>query len=97
MKIINRDISDFVTSDMSDSQIRSRRNKSVRNHIWVLKSVITEALSKKSKTLIDVQVMFRWIVYVSPQFSTFCKNTFPAKICKFSVIQLVLMSFYCCA
>ena len=57
MKLINRDISDIVKSNMSDSQIGSRRNKSVRNHIWVLNAVITEALSKKNKPPIDVQVL----------------------------------------
>jgi hypothetical protein len=57
MKLINRDISDIVESHMSDSQIGSRRNKSVRNHIWVLNAVITEALSKKDKTPVDVQVL----------------------------------------
>ena len=57
MKLINRDISDIVESNMSDSQIGSRKNKNVRNHIWVLNAAITDTLSKKCKQSIDVQVL----------------------------------------
>ena len=57
MKLINRDISDIVENNMSDSQIGSRKNKNVRNHIWVVNAVITEALSKKNKSPLDVQVL----------------------------------------
>ena len=57
MKLINREILDIFESDMSDSQIWSRRNKSIINPIWVVNSFITEALSKKNKPPIYVQVL----------------------------------------
>ena len=57
MKLINRDTSDVIETNMSDSQIGSRKNKNVRNHIWTVNAVITDVLSKKSKASIDVQVV----------------------------------------
>ena len=47
----------MILQILSDSQIGSWRNKNVRNHIWVINAVITEALSKKNKQPIDVQVL----------------------------------------
>ena len=41
---------------MSDSQIGSRKGKNIRNHIWVINGIITDVLSSKKKTPVDVQI-----------------------------------------
>ena len=56
MKLIYRDIYETIDKSMSDSQIGSRKNKNIRNHIWVLNSIICDALSSKTKKAIDVQI-----------------------------------------
>ena len=45
-----------IDKSMSDSQIGSRKGKNIRNHIWVLNSIIADTLSTKNKTPVDIQV-----------------------------------------
>ena len=49
MKLIYLDIYETIDNSMSDSQIGSRKNKNIRNHIWVLNSIICDVLSSKKK------------------------------------------------
>ena len=56
MKLIYRDIYKTIDGSMSDSQVGSRKGKNIRNHIWVLNSVVTDTLSSKKKKSIDVQI-----------------------------------------
>ena len=56
MKLIYRDKYDLIDNSMSDSQIGSRKGKSVRNHIWVINGIISDVLSTKKKHPIDIQI-----------------------------------------
>ena len=56
MKMIYRDIYETIDKSMSDSQIGGRKGKNIRNHIWVLNSIITDTLKNKNKKPIDVQI-----------------------------------------
>ena len=58
MKLIYRDIYEIIDESMSDSQIGSRKEKNIRNHVWVLNSIICDTLSSKAKKSIDLQTMF---------------------------------------
>ena len=49
MKLIYLDIYETIDNSMSDSQIGSKQNKNIRNHIWVLNSIICDVLSSKKK------------------------------------------------
>ena len=49
MKLIYLDIYETIDSSMSDSQIGSKQNTNIRNHIWVLNSIICDVLSSKKK------------------------------------------------
>lgn len=42
---------------MSDSNVGARRNKSIRNHIFVINGIINDVLSSKTKKPIDIQIM----------------------------------------
>ena len=42
---------------MTDAQIGAQRNKSVRNHIFVLNSIISDVMASKKKDPIDVNIM----------------------------------------
>ena len=42
---------------MTDSQIGARKNKIVRNHLFVLNSIISDVLSSKKKHSIDLNIM----------------------------------------
>ena len=56
MKLIYRDIYETINESMSDSQIGGRKGKNIRNHIWVLNSIINDTLKSKNKKPIDVQM-----------------------------------------
>ena len=42
---------------MSDSNVGARRNKNIRNHIFVINGIICDVLSSKMKKPIDIQIM----------------------------------------
>ena len=42
---------------MSDSYIGARKNKNIRNHIFIVNSIIHDVLSKKGKKPIDIMVL----------------------------------------
>ena len=56
MRLIYMDKYAIIDSCMSDSQVGGRKGKNVRNHIWVLNGVITDVLSTKKNTPIDIQI-----------------------------------------
>ena len=56
MKMIYKEIYEIIDNSMSDSQIGSRKAKNIRNHIWVLNSVICDVLSSKKKKSIDIGI-----------------------------------------
>ena len=54
MKLIYKDYYSILDSSMSDSQIGGRKNKNIRNHVWILNAIIVDVVSSKSKTSVDV-------------------------------------------
>ena len=56
MKLIYQDKYDVIDSNMSDSNVGARKNKNIRNHIFVLNGVIHDVLSSKKKKPIDVLI-----------------------------------------
>ena len=57
MKLIHERTYEKVASHMTDSQIGARRNKSVRNHLFVLNSIISDVMSSKKKVPMDLNVI----------------------------------------
>ena len=57
MKILHERTYDQVASTITDSQIGSQKNKSVRNHLFVLNSILSDVLSSVKKPPIDLNVM----------------------------------------
>ena len=53
MKILHGRSYDKVASSMTNSQIGAKKNKSVRDHVFVLNSIISDMLSSVKKTPID--------------------------------------------
>ena len=49
MKLIYQDIYETIDKSMSDSQIGSRRDKNIRNHVWILNSIVCDILTTKKK------------------------------------------------
>ena len=56
MKILHERVYETVASSMTDSQIGAQKEKSVRNHLFVLNSVISDVLSSVKKNPIDLNV-----------------------------------------
>ena len=56
MKLIYFDYYSILDNSMSDSQVGARKNKNIRNHIWVINGIISDTLSSKSKKSIDIQI-----------------------------------------
>ena len=44
-----------LDKSMSDSQIGARKDRNIRNHIWIVNGVISDVLSTKHNTPIDIQ------------------------------------------
>ena len=42
---------------MSDSNIGARKNTNIRNHIFIVNSIIHDVLSKKGKKPIDIMIL----------------------------------------
>ena len=57
MKMIHERSYETVASNMTDSQIGAKKKKSVRNHIFILNSIMSDVLSSKKKKPIDLNVM----------------------------------------
>ena len=57
MKMIHERTYEKVSLSMTDSQIGAKKNKSVRNHLFVLNSIISDVLSTKKKQPIDLSIL----------------------------------------
>ena len=57
MKMIYRDKYDIIDKSMSDSNIGARKNKNIRNHIFIVNSIIHDVLSRKNKEPVDIMVL----------------------------------------
>ena len=55
MKMVYNDEYDTIDSNMSDSNIGARKDKNIRNHIFILNGIINEAI--KSKRCVDIQIL----------------------------------------
>ena len=56
MKLIYNDEYGTIDSNMSDSNIGARKNKNIRNHIFILNGVINETIKSK-KNCVDIQIL----------------------------------------
>ena len=56
MKLTNQDKYQIVDRKMSDSNVGWRKNKNIRNHIFVLNSVMNDVLQNKNKS-IDIEIL----------------------------------------
>ena len=56
MGLVYKDKYSLIDSNMSDSQVGSRKGKNVRNHIWVVNGIICDVLSTRKKSSIDIQI-----------------------------------------
>ena len=57
MKLVHERTYLKVDKSMTDAQIGARRSKSVRNHLFVLNSVISDVMSHSKKEPIDLHIM----------------------------------------
>ena len=57
MKLVLERTYEKVTQSMSDCKIGAQKNKSVRNHLFVLNSIISDVMSSKKKKSVDLNIM----------------------------------------
>lgn len=57
MKMIYERTYETIDNSMTDAQIGGRKNKSVRNHLFVLNAILKDVMSSKKKEAIDINVM----------------------------------------
>ena len=57
MTLIYKEKYDVIELSMSDSNIGARKQKNIRNHIFIVNCIIQDVLSKKSKEPIDIMVL----------------------------------------
>ena len=56
MKLIYFDYYSILDHSMSDSQVGARKNKNIRNHIWIVNGVISDIVSSKTKKPVDILI-----------------------------------------
>ena len=57
IKMVYKDKYDVIEKSMSDSNIGARKHKNIRNHIFIVNSIIHDVLSKKSNDPIDIMIL----------------------------------------
>ena len=57
MKMIYEEKYQIIDKSMSDSNIGARKKKNIRNHIFIVNSIIHDVLSSKNKEPIDIMVL----------------------------------------
>ena len=57
MRLVYNDKYSIIDSKMSDSNVGARKGKNIRNHIFVINSIIHDVLSSKNKKAVDIQIM----------------------------------------
>ena len=57
MKLILDRTYEIVSSSMTDAHIGARKKMSVRNHIFILNSILSDVLSSKKKNSIDLNIL----------------------------------------
>ena len=81
MKLIYGRTYDKVAWSMTDSQIGARRNKSVRNHLFVLNCILSDVMSSNKKTPVDLNIMDFKQMFDAEQLQTVL-NTFLKQVSK---------------
>ena len=56
MKLVYKDKYDIVDKNMSDSNVGARKNKNVRNHLFVINGVINDVINRKEES-VDIQIL----------------------------------------
>ena len=56
MKMVYKDKYPQVDKNMSDSNVGARKDKNIRNHIFVLNGIINEVVNKKN-VAIDIEIL----------------------------------------
>ena len=57
MRLIYKEKYPMIEQSMSDSNIGARKKRNIRNHIYVVNSIIHDVLSKKSNEPVDIMVL----------------------------------------
>ena len=57
MKMVYKEKYSIIDNSMSDSNIGARKQKNIRNHIFVVNSILYDVLNKKSKHPVDLMVL----------------------------------------
>ena len=56
MKLKYFDYYPILGKCMSDSHVGARKNKNIRNHIWIVNGVISDIVSAKSKKQVNIKI-----------------------------------------
>ena len=80
MKMIHERTYKKVDNNMTDSQIGARKNKSVRNHLFVLNSIISDVMSSKKKEPIDLNIMDFKQMFDAEQLETVMNALYEAEV-----------------
>ena len=74
MKLVHEGTHEKVAYNMAGSQIGAKRNKSVRNHLFVLNSIIRNVMISKKKEPIDLNIMDLKQMVDAEKFTTVLKS-----------------------
>ena len=80
MKLIYERTYDILDSTMTDSQIGARKKKSVRNHLFILNSILSDVMSSINKEPVDLSIMDFKQMFDSEKLSTCLNAMYDAKV-----------------
>ena len=88
MKLIYERTYDKVDQSMTDSQIGARNKRSVRNHLFILNSILGDVMSSVKKESIDLSIMDFRQMFDSEKLSTCLNAMYDAEI-KDEILALI--------
>ena len=56
MRLVYLDYYSIIEKSMSDSQVGARKDKNIRNHIWIINGIISDVNSTKNKKPVDILI-----------------------------------------
>ena len=70
MKLIYERTYEVIDNNMTDGQIGARKNQSVRNHLFVVNSIMNDVMSSKKKKSIDLNILYFQQMFDSEELPT---------------------------
>ena len=78
--MIYNDIYDIVDSSMSCSNIGARKNRNIRDHLFVIDAIINDVMNNKESNYIDIQIYDVYKCFDKPEYTNTATDLYNAGV-----------------